>query len=86
MYFLDASNRIYEADLHHRRVELVVDINTHRGSLRSQDEPSAIAIGTGGVIEVFWRQGPGLWYLQVRPGEGVVSKENLRRRWDETVF
>ncbi|KAH7146708.1 hypothetical protein B0J13DRAFT_621660 [Dactylonectria estremocensis] len=86
MYFLDASNRVYEADLHHRHVDLVADITTHRGSLRSHDEPAAIAVGPGGVVEVFWRQGPGLWRLQFTPGEEAISVDNLRRPWDETIY
>ncbi|KAJ4094502.1 hypothetical protein NW760_012669 [Fusarium oxysporum] len=85
MYFLDASNRVCEADLHHRHVELVADITTYRGSLRSHDEPAAIAVGPGGIVEVFWRQGPGLWRLQFRPGEEAILIDNLRRRWDETI-
>lgn len=86
MYFLDASNRVCKADLHHRCVDLVADISTHRGSLRSHEEPAAIAVGPGGVVEVFWRQGPGLWRLQFRPGEEAISVDNLRRRWDETIY
>ncbi|KAH7129177.1 hypothetical protein EDB81DRAFT_697289 [Dactylonectria macrodidyma] len=86
MYFLDASNRVCEADLHRRRVDLVADITSHRGSLRSHDEPAAIAVGPGGVVEVFWRQGPGLWRLQFTPGEEAISVDNLRRRWDETIY
>ncbi|KAF4445583.1 hypothetical protein F53441_10690 [Fusarium austroafricanum] len=86
MYFLDASNHVCEADLHHRHVKLVADITTHRGSLRSHDEPAAIAVGPGGIVEVFWRQGPGLWRLQFRPGEEAILIDNLRRRWDETIY
>ncbi|KAF5698033.1 hypothetical protein FMUND_15219 [Fusarium mundagurra] len=86
MYFLDASNHVCEADLHHRQVELVADISTHRGSLRSHDEPAAISVGPGGVVEVFWRQGPGLWRLQFRPGQEAILIDNLRKCWNETIY
>ncbi len=84
MYFLDVQNKIFKADLRTRRIQQVADINTIRGALKPAEEHAILGATADGQLQVFWRQGAGLWSLNVREG-GSNTKQNLRTVWQDAV-
>jgi hypothetical protein len=66
-------------------LRVVADLNTVRGALRPQEEPAALSVAPDGhTVRVFWRQGPGLWCVDVRE-RLTPQKRNLREIWLEAV-
>ncbi|KAH8671348.1 hypothetical protein BX600DRAFT_246753 [Xylariales sp. PMI_506] len=84
LYFLDARNKIFRVDLQSQSFRQIADLHTTRGALKPQEEPAALSVTADGQLRVFWRQGPGLWCVDVR--ERVApQKKNLREIWLEAV-
>ncbi|KAK3941892.1 hypothetical protein QBC46DRAFT_310306 [Diplogelasinospora grovesii] len=86
IYYMDATNRIFRVDMSSRRIDPVADLDTVRGALKVSEEPAALGATVDGRLRVFWRQGPGLWCLEIRNGEALYnSRRNLRGLWQEAV-
>jgi len=84
VYYMDVQNKIYQADLRARRLQLVADVNTSRGALRPSEEHAILGVTADGKVKVFWRQGPGLYSLEIREGSSPV-KRNLRGVWHDAM-
>ena len=84
LYFMDVQNKIYRVDLRTRHLHLLADVNTSRGALRPAEEPAILSATADGKVKVFWRQGAGLWSLEVREGSSP-AKRNLRGVWHDSV-
>jgi len=84
LYFMDVQNKIYRVDLRARRLQLLADVNTSRGALRPAEEHAILGATTDGKVRVFWRQGPGLYSLDVREGSSPI-KRNLRGVWHDAM-
>ena len=80
LYFMDVKNKIHKVDMRTRRIQQVADVNTNRGALRPSEEHAILGATADGHLRVFWRQGAGLWALEVREGSSS-TKRNLRPVW-----
>ncbi len=84
LYFMDVKNKIFRVDMRSRRIQPFADVNTNRGALKPAEEHAILGATADGRLQVFWRQGPGLWSLEVREGSSN-TKKNLRAVWLEAV-
>jgi hypothetical protein len=82
---MDAKNKLHQINLQSRGVTAIADLNLERGALNMHEENAAIGVNQDGQVKVFWRQGPGLWLVEIGDG-GRVSKRNLRGVWDDVVI
>ena len=81
---MDVLNKIYKVDMRTLRIEHFADVNTSRGALRPAEEHAILAATAEGRLNVFWRQGAGLWSLEVRQGS-TNAKINLRGVWHDAI-
>ncbi|KAH8892811.1 hypothetical protein GQ53DRAFT_822325 [Thozetella sp. PMI_491] len=84
VYFLDITNKLFHADLRSRKIEMIADLSRIRGILKVSEEPATLGVTSSHRLTVFWRQGPGLWALDVERGR-VQTKRNLRELWRDSV-
>lgn len=81
---MDARNKVFQVNLQAQSIKLISDLNTTRGALKPQEESAALSVSADGQLRVFWRQGPGLWCVDVR--ERIApQKTNLRSIWEDVV-
>jgi hypothetical protein len=82
---MDAKNKLFQVNLQSRGVTMIADLNMERGALHVTEEAAAIGVNQDGQVKVFWRQGPGLWLIEVGDG-GKTRKRNLRGVWDDVAI
>ncbi|KAI0413832.1 hypothetical protein F5X98DRAFT_390426 [Xylaria grammica] len=90
VYLLDQRNRVLYADLQAQNVRVIADLGALRGALKPQEEPAAMGISDSGRLKVFWRQGAGLYVVEIeareRMGFGRYSdKEDVSWRWFDAI-
>jgi hypothetical protein len=84
-YMMDVKNKVFKIDLRARKIAQIGDLNMERGALTVREAPAAIGVTLEGKVQLFWRQGSGLWVCTLR-GEGAVGmkeKKNLRALWED---
>ncbi len=84
LFFMDVQNVVFRVDMWTRRLQQVADISMLRGALKPTEEHAVLAGTAYGQARVFWRQGSGLWMLDVREGRSGV-KRNLSTVWQDVV-
>jgi hypothetical protein len=81
---MDARNKIFQVNLQSQNVRLIADLHTTRGALKPQEEPAILSVSADGQLRVFWRQGPGLYCVDVRE-KVEPQRTNLRNIWLDAV-
>ncbi|TGJ88701.1 hypothetical protein E0Z10_g123 [Xylaria hypoxylon] len=90
IYLLDQRNRVLCADLQAQNVRVIADLNTPRGALKPQEEPAVMGISESGRLRVFWRQGAGLYVVEIETRERMgigryLDKEDVSWRWFDAI-
>lgn len=81
---MDSKNKVYKVDLRRRSLQYWADLSSERGRLDPKEENAVIAIPEGNRARVFWRQGSGLWFVEVKNGR-KGNRQNLRWLYDAAV-
>ena len=82
--FMDSKNKVCKVDLRRRSLQYWGDLSSERGRLDPKEENAVIAIPEGNRAHVFWRQGSGLWFVEIKNGR-KGNRQNLRWLYDAAV-
>ncbi|KAI8633817.1 hypothetical protein F5Y19DRAFT_471071 [Xylariaceae sp. FL1651] len=88
VYLFDQRNRVLCADLQSQSARVIADLNALRGALKPQEEPAVIGVSESGRLRVFWRQGTGLYVVELDIRGGVsrpLEKEDISWRWFDAI-
>jgi hypothetical protein len=82
--FMDSKNKVYKVDLRRRSLQCWGDLSSERGRLDPKEENAVIAVPERNRVHVFWRQGSGLWFVEIKNGR-KGNRQNLRWLYDAAV-
>lgn len=82
--FMDSKNKVCKVDLRRRSLQYWGDLSSERGRLDPKEENAVIAIPERNRAHVFWRQGSGLWFVEMKNGR-KGNRQNLRWLYDAAV-